>query len=125
MAICMLTLFSFAKANAQEKKQVVRIARLIIDSAQLQNYKAALKLHAETAVRVEPGVLTLYAIAEKNNPTHISVFEIYADSDAYKAHLQTTHFNKYKSTTKDMVKSLELVEADAIALEAKPGISIK
>ncbi|HEY9195415.1 MAG TPA: antibiotic biosynthesis monooxygenase [Mucilaginibacter sp.] len=125
MAICMLTLFSFAKANAQEKKQVVRIARLVIDSAQLQNYKAALKLHAETAVRVEPGVLTLYAIAEKNNPTHISVFEIYADDNAYKAHLQTAHFKKYKSTTKDMVKSLELVEADAIALEAKPGISIK
>ena len=117
--LLMLTLFSFHGAAAQDKNQVVRIAKLQIDPAQLDNYKAALKEHAETAVRVEPGVLTLYAVAEKNNPTHITVFEIYANAEAYQAHLQTAHFKKYKSTTKDMVKSLELVDVDPIALESK------
>jgi len=117
--ILMLTLFSFGKAAAQDKNQVVRIAKLQIDPAQLENYKAALKEHAETAVRVEPGVITLYAVAEKNSPTHITVFEIYANAEAYQAHLQTAHFKKYKSTTKDMVKSLELVDVEPIALESK------
>ncbi|WP_419699552.1 putative quinol monooxygenase [Mucilaginibacter sp. NFX135] len=117
--ILVLTLFSFGKAAAQDKNQVVRIAKLQIDPAQLENYKAALKEHAETAVRVEPGVITLYAVAEKNNPTHITVFEIYANAEAYQAHLQTAHFKKYKSTTKDMVKSLELVDVEPIALETK------
>jgi quinol monooxygenase YgiN len=107
-------------ASAQNKNLVVRIAKLQIDSAQLENYKAALKEHAETAVRVEPGVLTLYAVYEKNNPTHVTVFEIYASEDAYKSHLETAHFKKYKSTTKDMVKSLELVPCNPIALETKP-----
>lgn len=115
----MLMLFSFSNVIAQNKDQVVRIAKLQIDPAQLENYKAALKEHAETAVRVEPGVITLYAVAEKNNPTHITVFEIYANTEAYQAHLQTAHFKKYKSTTKDMVKSLELVDVDPIALESK------
>jgi len=114
-----LTLFSFQGAIAQDKNQVVRIAKLQIDPAQLENYKAALKEHAETAVRLEPGVLTLYAVAEKNNPTHITVFEIYANAQAYQAHLQTAHFKKYKSITKDMVKSLELVDVEPIALESK------
>ncbi|MES2332188.1 MAG: putative quinol monooxygenase [Bacteroidota bacterium] len=110
---------TFNNSFAQDKNLVVRIAKLQIDPAQLENYKAALKLHAETAVKVEPGVLNLYAVYEKNNPTHVTVFEIYADADAYKAHLLTPHFLKYKTGTKDMVKSLELVETVPIALETK------
>jgi quinol monooxygenase YgiN len=106
-------------AEAQDKNLVVRIAKLQIDSAQLEVYRAALKEHAETAVRVEPGVITLYAVYEKANPTHVTVFEIYANEDAYKSHLETAHFKKYKSTTKDMVKSLELVPCNPIALESK------
>jgi quinol monooxygenase YgiN len=120
LMIFMLSVSSTGNAAAQDKNHVVRIAKLRIDSAQLENYMAALKDHAETAVRVEPGVLTLYAVAEKNDPTRITVFEIYADAAAYQAHLQTPHFKKYKSTTKDMVKSLELIETVPIVLAAKP-----
>ena len=106
----MLTLFTFGTASAQDKSQLVRLAKLVIDPAQLQNYKDALKEEIETSLRVEPGVTSLYAVSEKDNPTHITILEIYADRDAYKAHLETTHFKKYKTTTKDMVKSLELAE---------------
>lgn len=105
---------------AQDKNLVVRIAKLQIDPAQLESYKAAVKEHIETAVRVEPGVLTLYAVYEKNSPSHVTVFEIYANTAAYQAHLQTPHFIKYKTDTKDMVKSLELVETVPIALATKP-----
>jgi quinol monooxygenase YgiN len=114
-------LFSFNSASAQEKKQIVRLAKLVIDSAQLESYKAALKEGIETAVRLEPGVLTLYAVAEKDNPTHVTILEIYADTAAYKAHLQTPHFIKYKTGTKNMVKSLELVETVPLI----PGMKIK
>ena len=100
---------------------MVRLAKLVIDSTQLENYKAALKEGIETAVRLEPGVLTLYAVAEKDNPTHITILEIYADANAYKAHLQTSHFIKYKNGTKDMVKSLELIETIPLV----PGMKIK
>jgi quinol monooxygenase YgiN len=116
---CWMTLFSSASVSGQQNGLVVRIAKLQIDSAQLENYKAALKEHAETAVRVEPGVLTLYAVYEKNNPTHVTVFEIYASQEAYQTHIKTAHFLKYKTTTKDMVKSLELIETVPIALETK------
>jgi quinol monooxygenase YgiN len=117
--ILMMTIFSFRTAAAQGSSPLVHIAKLQIDPAQLESYKAALKEHAETAVHVEPGVLTLYAVSDKNDPTHITVFEIYADTAAYKSHLQSPHFKKYKSTTKDMVKSLELIETVPIVLAAK------
>lgn len=104
-----LIFFCCDNVSAQDKNQMVRLAKIVIDSSQLENYKAALKEEIETSVRVEPGVLTLYAVSEKDNPTHITILEIYADTAAYKAHLQTPHFLKYKTGTKDMVKSLELV----------------
>ncbi|QEC70123.1 hypothetical protein FRZ67_03205 [Panacibacter ginsenosidivorans] len=100
---------------------MVRLAKIVIDSTQLENYKALLKEEIETSVRVEPGVITLYAVSEKNNPAHITILEIYADTSAYKAHLQAPHFIKYKTGTKDMVKSLELAEADPLV----PGMKIK
>ena len=112
----------FSNAFAQDTSLVVRIAKLQIDAAQLENYKAALKEHAETAVKAEPGVITLYAVYEKNNPRHVTVFEIYANQAAYQSHLKTPHFLKYKTVTKDMVKHLELVETVPIALASKPAI---
>jgi quinol monooxygenase YgiN len=106
----------FAQAN---NKQMVRLAKLVIDSAQLETYNAFLKEEIETSVKAEPGVLTLYAVAEKNKPTHITILEIYANTEAYKKHIQTPHFLKYKNGTKDMVKSLELVETIPLIPEMK------
>ncbi len=117
--IAMLIMAFQDNSFAQDKDLVVRIAKLQIDPAQIDAYKAALKLHAETAVKVEPGVLNLYAVYEKEHPTHVTVFEIYANAEAYKAHLLTPHFLKYKTGTRDMVLSLELVETVPIALETK------
>jgi quinol monooxygenase YgiN len=108
------------RSPAQQTQGVVsRLAELEIDPAQLESYKAALKEEIETSIRIEPGVLTLYAVALKENPTHIRIFETYADDAAYKAHLETPHFKKYKTTTQNMVKSLKLVETDPIILAAK------
>lgn len=97
----------------------MRLAELEIDPAQLENYKAALREEIEASIRLEPGVLTLYAVSVKDNPTQIRIFEMYADADAYNAHLETPHFKKYKSSTQQMVKSLKLVETDPILLGAK------
>ena len=115
----LMVLSCLNNASAQNKNQMVRLAKLVIDSTQLERYKAMLKEEIETSVSVEPGVLTLYAVSEKDNPTHITILEIYADAVAYKAHIQTPHFIKYKTGTKDMVKSLELVSAIPLVPEMK------
>src|SRR5947209_17685834 len=96
LGVSLLMLSTFATASAQEKNQIVQLAKLEIDAAQLDAYKAALKEGAETALRVEPGVFRLDAMAEKDNPTQITVVEVYADDAAYQAHLQAPHFLKYK-----------------------------
>src|SRR4051812_47179022 len=99
VAACSLCVVTRGVAD-EMKAQLVQIAKLEIDSAQLESYKAALKEEVETALRVEPGVLALRAMMEKENPAHITLLEVYADEDAYKAHLQSPHFLKYKTGTK-------------------------
>jgi quinol monooxygenase YgiN len=109
-----------APAFAQDSKEpYVRVAEIEIDPLQLDAYKAAVKEQIEAAVRLEPGVLALYAVTDKENPARIMVFELYADVEAYKAHLETAHFKKYKVTTQEIVKSLKLRDTVPIQLGAK------
>ena len=115
----MLTLFLCGSALAEESGRVVRLAKLQIDPTHLESYKAALKEEIETSLRVEPGVLALNAVSEKDNPAHITILEIYANKDAYEAHLESAHFKKYKTDTKEMVMSLELIETVPILLGTK------
>jgi quinol monooxygenase YgiN len=105
----------------QADSRYIQVAEIEIDSAQLENYKAAVREQIEAAIRTEPGVLTLYSVADKDNPTHIIVFEIYRDTAAYQAHLKTAHFKKYKAVTAKMVKSLKLIRVNPIILRAKPS----
>ena len=105
---------------AQETRgPVVRIAELEIDPAQLENYKAVVKEEMEISVRVEPGVLAIYAVAEKGKPTMIRFFEMYADEAAYNAHRESPHFKKYVEATKDMIVSRKLIENEPVQLSAK------
>jgi quinol monooxygenase YgiN len=110
---------SVETSAAPVQSRVVRLAELRIDPSQLEEYKAALRDEIEASIRLEPGVLTLYAVSVKGDPAQIRLFEMYLDTAAYEAHLQTPHFKKYKAGTQGMVKSLVLVETDPILLGAK------
>ncbi len=120
--ILMFCLIFNVVAMAQKNTQMVRLAKITVDPLQLNNYNLALKEQMVTAVRVEPGVLTYYAVADKNQPTNITILEIYADTTAYQSHTQTAHFKKYKETVKGMVTSLTLVDVNIIASAKKPGL---
>jgi quinol monooxygenase YgiN len=112
-------LFANRRASAQTQGRVVRLAELEIDPAQLDRYRAELRKEIEAAVRMEPGVLALYAVSVKDHPEQIRLFEMYATQADYQSHLQTPHFKRYKAETSGMVRSLKLVETDQILLRAK------
>jgi quinol monooxygenase YgiN len=98
---------------------MVRIAELEIYPDQVDAYKAALKEEINASIRTEPGVLTLFAVSIKGHPEQIRLFETYRDAASYQAHVQSPHFKKYKEETRQMVKSLTLLETDPILLGSK------
>lgn len=118
--VSMLTAGLGSTAIAREaNRQYVQIAEIVVDPAQLDAYKVAVREQIDAAIRNEPGVLVLYAVSEHDDPTHIRVFEVYRDKQAYEAHLGSDHFRTYKATVNQMVRSLKLVQATPIALGAQ------
>ena len=97
----------------------VRIADIEVDPEQREAFISAVKEEMDKAVRLEPGVLAIYAVAEKDVPSRLRFFEIYADEAAFNAHLESPHFRKYRMTTEPMVRSRTLTETDPIQLSSK------
>lgn len=114
ISILMSLLFGGSAAEAQAKGLLVRIAEVEIDSRYLEEYAALLKEEAEASVRLEPGVISIFPMFQKDNRTVIRILEIYASKEAYEAHLQTPHFKKYKTMTLEMVKSLKLIDMEPL-----------
>jgi quinol monooxygenase YgiN len=100
-------------------RPVVRIAELDIDPRWLESYKAVVREEMETSVRVEPGVLAIYCVADKDTPNRLWFFEMYADENAYRTHLESPHFKKYVAATQAMIRSRRLIETVPVQLTAK------
>ena len=113
------------RKNIEADNMMIRISEIEIDPQYLEEYLAILKEESEASVRLEPGVISIYPMYQKENPTEIRILEIYADKEAYEAHLQTPHFKHYKTTTLKMVKSLKLIDMNAIDEQTMPEIFTK
>ena len=87
----------------------VRIAELEILPEWLDAYLEAAGAVGAESVSKEPGVVCIFPMQKKESPTSIRIVEIYRSEEAYKSHLATPHFRKYKEGTPHMIKSLELV----------------
>ncbi len=125
MKNCLFTLLSVlfcAGALAQTNSMMVRVAEIEVDSNYLEQYKAILTEEARASVALEKGVLSIFPMYQKDNPAQIRILEIYASREAYESHLKTPHFQKYKTTTLHMVKSLLLIEMAALDPETMPQI---
>lgn len=117
MKYCLVTLVILlcnSSVFAQKPTMMVRISEIEIDSKYLDEYKTILKEESRASVQLEPGVVSIYPMFQKENPTQVRILEIYASREAYESHLKTPHFQTYKTTTLKMVKALRLIDMEAI-----------
>lgn len=87
---------------------IVRLSKVEVYPQHLDEYLKYATEVGEISLRTEPGVLTMYAVSEKENPCKITILETYASREAYEKHIASEHFQKYKQGTLHMVKSLVL-----------------
>ncbi|WP_369348313.1 putative quinol monooxygenase [Stenotrophomonas sp. JAG2] len=118
ISICLIALSFSARA---EEAQMTRLSKITVDAAHLPAYREALAEEVRASMALEPGVLSLYAVFDKEDPTRLTILEIYANRQAYEAHVKSPHFLAYKSGTLHMVTSLELVDVDPLL----PALKIK
>jgi len=87
---------------------IVRLSKIEVYPQHLDEYMKYATEVGEISLRTEPGVLTMYAVSEKENPCKVTILETYASREAYEKHIASEHFRKYKQGTLHMVKSLVL-----------------
>lgn len=87
---------------------IVRLSKIKVVPEYLEAYMKYVAEVGEVSLRTEPGVLTMYALSEKENPCMITILETYASKEAYESHIASEHFQKYKQGTLHMVKALKL-----------------
>ena len=87
---------------------IVRLSKIEVYPQYLDEYMKYATEVGEISLRTEPGVLTMYAVGEKENPCKVTILETYASREAYEKHIASEHFQKYKQGTLHMVKSLVL-----------------
>lgn len=87
---------------------IVRLSKIEVFQQYLDEYMKYAAEVGEVSLRSEPGVLTMYAISEKENPCMVTILETYASHEAYEKHIVSEHFQKYKQGTLHMIKSLVL-----------------
>lgn len=96
---------------AKEQMQpdgIVRLSKIEVFPEYLDDYMQYASEVGEVSLRTEPGVLTMYAVREKERPWMVTILETYASKEAYEKHLRSQHFLRYKKETEHMVKSLVL-----------------
>ena len=89
---------------------IVRLSKIEVYPQYLGEYMKHAVEVGEVSLRTEPGVLTMYAVAEKGATCKITILETYASRKAYEKHIASHHFQKYKKGTLHMVKSLQLCD---------------
>lgn len=89
---------------------IIRLSKVEVDPAYLDEYMKYATEVDEVSLRTEPGVLTMYALQGKENPCNITILETYASKEAYRSHIASAHFQKYKQETLHMVKKIQLLD---------------
>ena len=89
---------------------IVRLSKIEVYPQHLEEYMKYATEVGEVSLRTEPGVLTMYAVSEKENPCKVTILETYASRESYEKHIASEHFRKYKQGTLHMVKSLVLAD---------------
>lgn len=114
-----------AATNTINNEASIRMAYLEINPVQLEDFTVAVKEEMKASLEIEPGVLAIYAIADKTEPNKITFVEIYENERAYQLHRDTPHFQKYFNTTKDMIVNRVLMEGVPVELRDKYNTPLK
>ena len=87
---------------------IVRLSKIKVNPDYLDDYMKYAVEVGTVSLQTEPGVLTMYAVVDKENPCNITILETYASQNDYRKHIASEHFQKYKQGTLHMVDSLVL-----------------
>jgi len=114
LLIFIVLLFSWDNTFSQQSDMLIRMSEIEVYPEFSKEYNMILTEEADASMKLEPGVIAIFPMYEKEKPNQIRILEMYATWEAYQSHLKTPHFIKYKTSTLKMIKSLKLIDMDVL-----------
>ncbi|WP_312054034.1 antibiotic biosynthesis monooxygenase [Pantoea brenneri] len=88
-----------------------------------QAFKKIVLPEMAESIKVEPGVLAMYAATEIKNPFRWYFYEIYASEADYQRHRETPHFRTYIRKTAEMTRLKSAIPVRPVLLRNKGGLN--
>ncbi|OOH84523.1 hypothetical protein BMT54_12155 [Pasteurellaceae bacterium 15-036681] len=116
----MAAALTFATTLSAQATPIVNLFELGIQQGQVAKYDEVGTHNITTSISAEQGTLAMYSIKQKNDPNMAYMFEIYADEQAYQAHLQSAQYKAFIQSSPQILtdhKKRIALEPQFLALE--------
>ena len=71
---------------------------------QRQRFLDVIEDDAQSSVRDEPGCLDFQVLQDQSDPDTYYFYEVYRDEEAFKAHGQTPHFQRWNAASQEVLQ---------------------
>lgn len=100
---------------------ILHIVELGVASGQQQAFNEAGRENLSESVGGEPGTLALYAVSPRGNPDLAYLVEVYADADAYQAHVAGAPYKTYATKAPQLLTDhKKFIDTEPVFLAEKP-----
>jgi quinol monooxygenase YgiN len=87
--------------------ELVLVVHIKIKPDAVAQFMAEVERNGRAARDTEPGCLQFDVLQDRDDPTRVMLYEVYADDAAFEAHQQTAHFQHYLAHALQYLESRE------------------
>ncbi|OSI14746.1 hypothetical protein BWD09_09805 [Neisseria dentiae] len=106
-------------ATLSHAEPIIRIFEMQVHPENLESFKRLGEENIRRSVNTETGVLGMYVMTDKQDPSRFYIVEAYADEAAYQAHRASPHFQSWLKGAKDMIVSRKMIETHPVVFGSK------
>jgi len=117
--IALVPQFLGDKTVVQNKETINNLVIVEVKPAYQQAFRDIVLPEMAQSLKVEPGVLAMYAATDAQNAYRWFFYEIYASEAAYQQHRKTPHFRDYIRLTAEMADRKEAIPVVPAQLKNK------
>lgn len=88
---------------SNKKESLVNLVRVVVKPEDNDRFKNIVVPEMQQSIKAESGILLMYALTDKNDPTIWYLFEIYKNQAAYDHHQKQAVYKDYLAKTQNMI----------------------
>jgi quinol monooxygenase YgiN len=102
-------------AFTAKRKPYVILVEFAVDRDNQEHFAELIVENSRRSLADEPGCLVFDVLSRADAEFNIVLYEIYADRDAFEAHLRAPHFHAFDAAARKIVRNKQVTELSLLA----------